>query len=688
MNRKQRRATAKLGQTASNPPGTTPAAVVATGAAEFLGTGLKHHQAGRLAEAEACYRQVLAGQPNHADALHLLGVVAHQTGRHDLAIELIGQAIKRNGRNPNYFYNLGVTLQDHGKPAEAIDAYRQAIRIKPDYAEAFKNQGDALRELKRLDEALASYQKALAFRPVYAEACNNRGVALKELGRLEEALASYDTALAFRPDYAEALNNRGNALKELKRPAEALASYDKVLALRPGHAEACNNRGVALQELKRFDEALASYDRALALKPDYAEACNNRGNALRELKRLDEALASFERALALAPGHAEAFYNRGNALQELWRPDEALASFDRALALRPDYAEACNNRGNALRELGRLDEAMASYEQALELRPDYAPAHWNEALHRLLMADFERGWEKYEWRWALADELWGFDSTPTFAQPAWDGAQDVGGKTILLHAEQGLGDTIQFCRYVPLVTAQGANVILAVQPSLKRLLTGFGGTQTVVAQDEDRPAFDLHCPLLSLPRAIRTRLETIPPPHVPRVPSELTKEWEARLRRDGTPRVGIVWSGRPSHKHDHHRSIPLRAMLGLLDLPIAVVSLQKEVRGEDQGVLDAHAADIAHFGPALTDFLETAALVSLMDVVITVDTAVAHLACSLGRPTWILLPFVPDWRWLLERADSPWYPTARLFRQPGIGDWDSVMQEVVSGLRQRLQPVA
>ena len=683
MNRKQRRGAAKLGQSSSNPPGASGAAGIATGVAELLGAGLKYHQAGRLAEAEACYQRVLAAQPNHADALHLLGVVAHQTKRHDLAVELIGQAIKRNGRSPTYFYNLGVTLQDCGKPTEAIAAYRQAIRIKPDYAEAFKNQGDALKELKRLDEALASYDRALACKPGYAEACNNRGVALKALKRLDAALASYDKALALKPDYAEAYINRGNALKELKHTDEALASYDKALALKPGHAEACNNRGVALQELKRFDEALASYDKALALKPGYAEACNNRGNALRELKRLDEALASYERALALTPDHAEALYNRGNALQELRRPDEALASYDRALACKPDYAEAHNNRGNALRELKRLDEALASYQGALALRHDYAPAHWNEALWRLLMADFDRGWEKYEWRWELADELWGFGSKPAFAQPAWDGTGDIAGKTVLLHAEQGYGDTIQFCRYVPLVAEKGATVILSVQPPLKRLLSGFGGAQTVLAEGEDLPAFDLHCPLLSLPRAFRTRLETIPPPAPPSVPSELTKEWEARLRH-GKPRIGIAWSGRPSHKNDHNRSIPLRAMLGLLDLPVELVSLQKEVRSEDQGILDA--AGIAHFGPALTDFLETAALVSSMDVVITVDTAVAHLACSLGRPTWILLPFIPDWRWMLERADSPWYPTARLFRQPGIGDWDSVMREVVGGLRRRFQP--
>jgi tetratricopeptide (TPR) repeat protein len=645
MNRKERRGAAKLGQT-SHPPGETATAGIATGVAELLGAGLKYHQAGRLGEAEACYRRVLAAQPNHADALHLMGVVAHQTRRHDLAVELIGQAIKRNGRNPIYFYHLGVTLQDHGKPVEAIAAYRQAIRLKPDYAEAFKNQGDALKKLKRLDEALKSY----------------------------------DTALAFKPDYAEALINRGNALKELERPEEALKSYDKALALKPGHAEACNNRGVALKELKRFDEALASYDRALALKPDYAEACNNRGNALRELKRLQEAVASYDRALALAPAHGEALYNRGNALQELRRPAEALSSYDRALACRPGYVEACNNRGNALRELKRLDEALASYQGALALRPDYAPAHWNEAIWRLLMADFDRGWEKYEWRWELADELWGVGSTPTFAQPAWDGSGDIAGKTILLHAEQGYGDTIQFCRYVPLVAQKGAKVILAVQPPLERLLSGFGGAQVVLAHGEDQPAFDLHCPLMSLPRAFRTRLETIPPPAPPSVPPELTKEWAARLRRPGTPRIGIAWSGRPSHKNDHNRSIPLRAMLGLLDLPIELVSLQKEVRGEDQGILDAHAAGITHFGPALTDFLETAALVSSMDVVITVDTAVAHLACTLGRPTWILLPFIPDWRWMLERADSPWYPTARLFRQRAIADWDSVMQEVFGGL--------
>jgi hypothetical protein len=443
------------------------------------------------------------------------------------------------------------------------------------------------------------------------------------------------------------------------------------------------NLGVTLQDQGKPVEAIAAYRQAIRIKPDYAEAFKNLGDALREQKRLDEALASYEQALALAPSHAEALYNRGNVLQELRRPEEALASYDRALACKPDYVEACNNRGNALRELKRLDEALASYQSALALRHDYAPAHWNEAIWRLLMADFERGWEKYEWRWELADELWGFGSRPTFAQPAWDGSGDIAGKTILLHAEQGYGDTIQFCRYVPLVAQKGANVILAVQPPLERLLSRFGGAQTV-AHGEEEPAFDLHCPLMSLPRAFHTRLETIPPPVPPSVPPELTKAWEARLRRPGTPRVGIAWSGRPSHKNDHNRSIPLRAMLGLLDLPIEVVSLQKEVRGEDQDILDAHAAGITHFGPALTDFLETAALVASMDVVITVDTAVAHLACTLGRPTWILLPFIPDWRWLLERKDSPWYPTARLFRQPGIADWDSVMQEVVGGLRQRL----
>jgi len=391
MNRKQRRRASKLGQIPSN-----PTVVVPPGVANLLGAGLKHHQAGRLAEAEACYRRVLAAQPDHADALHLLGVVAHQAGRHDLAVELIGRAIKQNRQNAAYFCSLGVALNNQGKLDEAVTAYRQAIRIKPDLAEAHFNLGNALHGQGKLKEALVSYDRALSVRPDYAEALSNRGLTLQKLKRFEEALASHDRALSVRPDFAEALSNRGNTLQELKRLDEALASYDRALTLRPDYAEALSNRGVTLQELKRFEEALASYDRALTVRPDFAEALYNRGNTLHELKRFDEALASYDRALTVRPDFAEALYNRGLTLQELNRFDEALASYDRALTVRPDYAEALSNRGLTLQKLKRFDEALASYDRALTVRPDYAEALSDRGLTLHELKRFDEALASYD----------------------------------------------------------------------------------------------------------------------------------------------------------------------------------------------------------------------------------------------------------------------------------------------------
>ena len=394
MNRKQRRRASKLGQVPSRPAVKTGTVVVPPGDADLVGLGLKHHQAGRFAEAEACYRRVLAAQPDHADALHLLGIIAQQTGRHELAVELISRAIKQNGQSAAYFCSLGIALKNQGKLDEAVKAYRQAIRIKPDLPEAHCNLGNALRGQGKLDEAVAACSQAIRIKPDLAEAHFNLGNALHGQGRLDEALASYDRALSLRRDYAEALNNRGNVLQELKRLGEALASYDQAISLRPDYAGALSNRGNVLRELKRLDEALASHDRALMLRPDYADALYNRGNVLQELRRLDEALVSYDRALTLRPDYAEALYNRANALRELNRLDEALASYDRALTLRPNYADALCNRGNALRELNRLDEALASYDRALAVKADHAVAFSGAADCVMRLCDWDR-WTRF-----------------------------------------------------------------------------------------------------------------------------------------------------------------------------------------------------------------------------------------------------------------------------------------------------
>ncbi|MGP8265711.1 MAG: tetratricopeptide repeat protein [Beijerinckiaceae bacterium] len=650
-----------------------------------MGEGVKHHQAGRLSEAEACYRRVLAAQPDHPDALHLLGVIAHQVGRHDLAVELIDQAIKRNQQHPIYFCNLGVALLHQGKIDEAIAAYHQAIRLKPDYAEAFNNCGIALKELKRLDEALASYDQALALKPDYAEAFYNRGNALLALKRLDAALANYDKALELKPNYAEVFNNRGVALQDLKRFDEALASHDKALALKPDYAEAFNNRGLALQDLKRFDEALASHDKALALKPDYAEAFNNRGLALQALKRFFAAAANHDKALALKPSYAEAFHDRGNALKEMKRLDEALASYEKALAIRPDYVEALNSRGNALTHLKRPEEALASYDKALAIKPDYAEALSNRGMTALLMGNFLAGWSGYEHRW---DEKGAPPLKPIAPYPAWQG-EDIQGKRIIVYEEQGLGDTIQFSRFLTPLSSLGAGVTFLVRSSMHRLLQPFASTIRLIDKPPHGESFDFQCALLSLPAVMGTTLNTVPsdiPYLIPEAP--LVAKWRQHIGNHGL-KIGICWQGSRLGT-ELGKSFHICELQNISKLPgVRLISLQKNEGSEQIAELpDGMKMETLgeEFDAGFDGFLDSAAVMENLDLIITTDTSIAHLAGALGRPVWILLPFVPDWRWLLDRDDSPWYPTARLFRQTDTGNWRGVVDRVREALRDLVEP--
>jgi tetratricopeptide (TPR) repeat protein len=428
--------------------------------------------------------------------------------------------------------------------------------------------------------------------------------------------------------------------------------------------------------LGKYNKALKSYDRALKVRPDAANALSDRGLILHLLRRFDEALASYDRALKVRPDYAEALANRGITLHRLRRFEEALASYDRALKVRPDYAEALYNRGVALHDLNRFEEALASYDRALKVRQDLADAHLAEAQSRLLIGDFDRGWEKKEWRWETGQLKY---VKRNFAKPQWTGQEDIAGKAILLHAEQGFGDTIQFCRYVPLVVGRAAHVILEVQRPLQELISTLpGGAQIVVAGDP-LPEFDLHCPLLSLPLAFKTRLETIPfDRQYLSASSEGVMSWNARLGPIGRPRIGLAWSGNPAHPNDHNRSIALSALLPLLGFDATFVSLQQDVRAGDAAVLQDRS-DLLHFNE-LKNFSDTAAVVSNLDLVISVDTSVAHLSGALGKSVWVMLPFVPDWRWLLDREDSPWYPTARLFRQDDSREWDKVIARVEAAL--------
>jgi tetratricopeptide (TPR) repeat protein len=563
-----------------------------------------------------------------------------------------------------------LTAFEAGDFAAAEAVCVTVLKAVPDHFDAIHLLAVLQRRLGRREDALKSYGRMLAIRPEYAEGHSDRGVVLQELGRFGDALASYDKALAFDPDNAEVHTNRGVVLQKLKRVDEAIASYDKALALRPDYAEAHYIRGAALSELRCFAPALASLEQAVALEPEYPDALCCRGIALCELHRFSEALASFDQALAVRPDYPEALGGRGNALHRLNQFDEALASFDRALALDPALGAAHRNRGLVLEDLRRFAEALASFEKAQALAPDHAEAHWNEAELRLLTGDFSRGWSKFAWR-ARRD---GATARRRFDRPQWDGLGSLYDRTILLHGDEHLSDTIQFCRYVPQVAARGARVILEVAHPLRGLMADLAGADAIISTGEEPPAFDLHCPLANLPMAFGTKLETIPSgtPYL-RVPTESLMAAEMRLAGVEKPRIGLAWADGPKHLDDLRRSLAPRALLPLFDGGATFVHLQTDPRPAGDAVIDP--------GDTLNDLSETAALISRLDLVIAVDTSVAHLAGALARPVWILLPYTPDWCWLLGRNTTAWYPTARLYRQAKPGDWAEVIARVKIDLR-------
>jgi tetratricopeptide (TPR) repeat protein len=654
-------------------------------ATSLFADGVKLHQAGQLADAEEIYNRILATLPDHFDCLHLLGLIFLQRGHHALAVEQMDTALRRDPNNVFALNNRGIALKELKRYDEALTSYDRALVLRPDYAEAWSNRGNTLQLLRRFDEALASYDRAIALRPDYAEALLNRGNTLKELQRYDEALTSYARVLAADPNAALAHANRSAVFHALNRFDEALASCDRALVLRWDIAELHAIRGNALCGLRRYEEAVVSYDRALSLRPAIAEVYHNRGNALHELRRFEEALASNDCALALRPDYAEAHYNRGNALHVLKRFEEALASYQNALALRPDCAEAIANRGATLHDLKRYDEALENYDRALALRPDYADAHYNESLCRLLLGDFDRGWQKHEWRWQTAQLK---NAKRDFPQPLWLGSENIEGRTILLHAEQGLGDTVQFCRYAPLVAARGAHVILEVQKPLRELMTTLAGAVQIVARGDPLPAFDLHCPLLSLPLAMATRLETIPSatPYLA-ASATGTRAWQARLGAHQKPRIGLVWAGSPrkelpgANRIDSQRSMAFDQLAALFQIAECdFYSLQKGDDAVRQLRASAWRHAVVDWTDDLQNFSDTAALMENLDLIISVDTSVAHLAGALGKPFWLLNRYNSCWRWFADRHDSPWYPTARLFRQDATREWGPVIARVAATL--------
>jgi tetratricopeptide (TPR) repeat protein len=662
------------------------------------------HRSGQLAEAERIYTDVLRQNPADFDALHLQGVIAHQTGRHTRAVELIGRAIGLlQDRTAAAHLSLGAALMALSRHREALAKYDAALALKPQQttalsasaaalralgrseealarastalaqqptAEAYFQQGGALRDLGCFNEAVVSFDQAIAFAPNYVEAHTSRGIALRQLGRNAEALASFDRALVLRPDAAEIHSNRGNVLRHLQRLPEALASFERAIALQPGFAMAYSNRGLVLQALRQYEAATASYERALALQPNDVDAHNNLGVLQYELGQPAAALASWRRALELQPRMDGIHGNLSNALRDLERPEEALAESELGIRESPSSAVNHCNRGNALFDLGRFAEAIASYDRAIELDPRHALAHFNKGLCLLLSGEFAQGLELYEWRKRL-----GSYALLTSPARAWLGEEDIAGKTLFVHADQALGDTIQFCRYAKLAAHRGAQVVLAVQPQLRELLSGLDPTIRIIASGEQPNACDFHCALMSLPLAFKTTLADIPA-SVPYLSAEPLRagRWRQRLGEAGF-KVGIAWQG-SRNRIDVGRSVPLEMFGRLATIPgVRLISLQKDatpdqMRAASEGLRVEVLGEEFDQGPQA--FLDSAAVMTHLDLIITCDTALAHLAGALGRPTWIAVKHVPDWRWLLDRTDCPWYPSVRLFRQSRRGDWESV----------------
>lgn len=537
----------------------------------------------------------------------------------------------------------------------------------------------ALQRQGRLREAEKLYARVLKAVPDNFDALNLLGAVRLQQGQSGEAHRLLSTAVKINPGVADAWCNLGQAYFALRRAQEALSCFDKARALAPDDIHFLNQHANALIALSRPADALAEFKEVLARDPNNADARLNSGLAQAMLGSYEQALVEFDAALRLTPRHPGVHYNRGVALLRLGRYAEAIDACDHVLASAPQHVTAWLNRGRALSQLNRLDDAIASYGRALAIHKDYADAHFNMALALLTRGDYRRGFAEYEWRWRRT----GMPPQKSRGKPLWVGEYPLARKTILLHAEQGFGDTIQFARYVPQIASGGARVVLEVQAELKPLFHGLGGAAVVIARGEEPPPFDVHCPLGTLPLALHTDLGSVPS-GIPYLGADEAKiaHWSARLDALPRPRIAIAWSGNPGHENDRNRSIAFARLTPLFGAPGSFVSIQREVRGEDAEAL-GNQTRLMHVGGELTDFSDTAGVLQSCDLVVTVDTAAAHLAGAMGRPVWVLVPFAPDWRWTSDGDTTPWYPHARLFRQATLGDWDHVLARVEKGLKSR-----
>lgn len=606
------------------------------------------HQNGKLSEAEPLYRDILRIDPNHADALHLLGVIAHQTGHNRKAVEYIQGAININPSLPHYHNNLGNAYLNSDETGMAINCFEEAIRLKPDYVEA----------------------------------CNNLGNALKKKGEAERALDYYTKAIELKPDYVPVINNLANLLMDIGRIDESVTHYQKAVKLNPDVAATYFNLGNALKNLRRYDDSIEHYNKAISLTPDFAEAYCNLGNIFKKVGKYNEAVEQYRKAINLKPDFAEALNNLADTFSIVGNHHEAVVFCEKAIEVMPDFEAAYVNLGNIYLAHGDIQSSIDQYLKAIEVNPDYADAHYNLGLVLLMKGAFEEGWKEYGWRFKSKEiaDLIGYRD---MGIPDWDGSS-LKGMTILIQSEQGMGDQIQFARYIPRLKEMGARVVFECHKELIPLFESYEGIDRIVEKPYDRDSGenpDVCTQIINVPRIFNTNLNNMisDVPYLEANPAIVNK-WRSRFDSN-LFNIGIVWAGNPNHRNDRNRSCKLENFDLLSSIPgIAFFSLQKNSVKDNSSGLPS-GVEVVNLGGYLSDFGDTAAIITCLDLVITVDTSVAHLAGALGRQVWTLIPYIPDWRWMLDRNDSPWYPTMRLYRQNETGNWQNVFSRILEDLK-------
>ncbi len=646
-------------------------------AVDYYQMGRSFHDRDALQEAVHFYHQAIMLDPSLAAAYNDLGTVCHSQGNTQEAIQWYDKAVSTDPSFSEAYYNLGNAYKDQKKWKETEIYSLRAAELDPALAEAYSNLGIAIYQQDRPEEAITCWQKVIDLKPDFILAHINLATAFGRLKRLEEAIQSFRKALALNPDQALPWVNLGNIHREKGEIEEAVVCYRKALTIDPSFVDAYVNLGSLAMEQGHKDGAIVCYRQALQLNPKSAEIHFNLANTYNEKGEIAKAIGLFQEAIELRPDYHQAYNNLALILQGQGRFEESIHLFNQALALNPDLPEVLNNLGNALKDQRKIDEAIELFRKAILLNPDYPAGHWNLSLTLLMIGCFSEGWPEYEWRWKLK----GVINRTDIDRPLWDGS-DLQGKRILLYAEQGFGDTIQFIRYVSLVIKRGGRVVLECQPELASLMAGREGIEEIIRYGEPLPDFDIQCPLLSLPLIFHTDFSTIPnsTPYLSVAPTVIRK-WKDCLNSNKSKyRVGLVWAGKPGHSNDCNRSLSLEKLNPLARIPgVTYYSLQKgEAAAQTKD--PPPGMNLMDVSGELTDFAETGGLIQNLDLIISADTSVAHLAGALGKPVWTLLPFSPDWRWLLDRDDTPWYPTMRLFRQQIQRDWAGVIQKVVDEL--------